>query len=165
MYSFLVPLTLCLLLGLPVHAQIDGNHPPIAPLAGTYSCAPTPPSPPSSRLRPPPPLANFTSVLTQLHRSAQLGDSVLASRKRCWQNHDVRGCTTVASSDDDGVGERIDVCGQPYESMLCGDVATVAERIVDMCPHGGTWTVPDPYQGGTFVVEVYEGGVGGGGDV
>jgi len=57
------------------------------------------------------------------------------------------GCNNVTEHDG---GERVAVCGQPYESMLCGNVATVGKGVAHRCPRGGVWTVPDPYQGGTL---------------
>jgi len=137
------------LLLLPLAAtQMSGNHAPIAAEAGNYSCA-TSTTGTSGR---PATWLNFAAALEQLRRQAQLGDSSLATRTRCWQKYDVWRCNTVARAGD----ECIDVCGQPYASMLCGDVATVAQRIVDKCPLGGIWTTPDPYQGDTFVVRAYQ---------
>ncbi|KAF8543939.1 hypothetical protein BDD12DRAFT_801658 [Trichophaea hybrida] len=132
-----------------------GQHTPISPDNGTLHCStsssPPPPPPPNNNYR-----QALSALLTNPSTSPFLGTSGLRTRRRCWQKEEKTegrlGCTILASYED----AKISVCGNAYTSMLCEDVATVVDEILNGCTGGvgGEWITKN--QDG-FLVKVYEG--------
>jgi hypothetical protein len=120
-----------LLLPLLVSAapQENGPTPPIEPFSGSVVC----PAPmPETTTDPTYFVKALDRLLTSPATAPFIGDSNLATRRRCYQNKDVNGCTTVAEYRD----VAIQVCGDPYLNMLCGDVAWACEEILSECQRG-----------------------------
>ncbi|KAA8912723.1 hypothetical protein FN846DRAFT_254363 [Sphaerosporella brunnea] len=131
--------------------QANGPTPPVEPFGGSVVC------PPPKTEATTDPVYFFKSLdrlLTSPATSPFLGDSDLATRRRCYQNSPVNGCTTVAKYRD----AAIQVCGEPYLSMLCEDVAWACEEILGACKPlgagGALVVVDDGVTGQAFVVKM-----------
>ncbi|KAF8251924.1 hypothetical protein K440DRAFT_612289 [Wilcoxina mikolae CBS 423.85] len=146
-------LLLLLAVIIPISSALGiGQHTPISPDNGTLRCT-SPSSPPSSS-------NNYrqalSALLTNPSTSPFLGTSGLRTRRRCWQKEEKagghQGCTILASYED----AKISVCGDVYTSMLCEDVATVVDDVLNGCTDGagGEWVTKE--QDG-FLVKVYGG--------
>jgi hypothetical protein len=109
--------------------QVSGPTPPIEPFSGSVVC----PAPMPEATTDPVYFAKaLDRLLTSPATAPFIGDSNLATRRRCYQNKDVNGCTTVAEYRD----AAIQVCGDPYLNMLCEDVAWACEEILGECKAG-----------------------------